>query len=182
MRADRKIWLTCQVKYPIVVIDFEASALTLESFPIEVGVAQVEDVDCPVVSWSAIIAPAPTWDMQAQWDPDAQRVHGISPWQLRDGSDPAYVMRELNRRARDRGTVFCDGGHYDAHWLRTLATSAGIEPEFVLGDIAKLLIQYPAAKIAFDRALQGSAPPHRAGPDAHRLCSALAEAFDNLAE
>lgn len=170
------------VIYPLAVIGFEISALTLESFPIEVGIAQVADVDCPVVSWSSLIAPAPEWDMQAQWDPDAQRVHGISPWQLRDGSDPAYVMRELNRRARDSETVFFDGGRYDAHWLRTLATAAGIEPEFALGDISKLLSQHRTAKVTFDRELRRSPPLHRAGRDAHRLCCALAQAFENYSE
>lgn len=164
---------------PLVVIDFEGSALTLESYPIEVGIARVEDEACPVVFWSSLIAPAPSWDLQSQWDPDAQRVHGITPWQLRDGADPAHVMRELNRRTKDGGTVWCDGGHYDTYWLQTLAAAAGIQPEFELGDIGQLLVQHPAAKSAFDRALQRSTPPHRAGPDAHRLCSALAQAFEN---
>lgn len=164
--------------YPLVVIDFEATALTLESYPIEVGIARVEDEDCPIVSWSVLIAPAPTWDLQSQWDPDAQRVHGITPWQLREGADPAHVMHELNRRARDAGAVWSDGGYYDAYWLRTLAAAAGVEPEFRLGDISKLLIQYPAANIAFDHALQSSKPPHRAGADAHRLCAALAGALE----
>lgn len=163
------------VIYPLAVIGFEASAQTLESFPIEVGIAQVADVDCPVVSWSSLIAPAPEWDMQAQWDPDAQRVHGITPWQLRDGSDPAYVMRELNRRARDSGTVFCDGGHCDAYWLRTLSAAAGVEPEFALGDIGELLAQHPAVRQAYRAALQRSTAPHRAGPNAHRICAALVD-------
>lgn len=45
---------------PLVVIDFEATALTLESYPIEVGIARIEDEDCcPIVSWSSLIAPAP---------------------------------------------------------------------------------------------------------------------------
>lgn len=167
------------VIYPLAVIDFEASALTLESFPIEVGIAQVADVDCPVVSWSSLIAPAPEWDMQAQWDPDAQGVHGISPWQLHDGSDPAYVMRELNRRARESETVFCDGGRYDAHWLQTLAAAAGVQPEFELGDIGQLLEEHLKVSHAYHVALQRSAAPHRAGPDAHRICAALAEAFQD---
>lgn len=164
--------------FPLVVIDFEATALTLESYPIEVGIARIENEDCPIVSWSSLIAPAPSWDLKSQWDPDAQRVHGITRWQLRDGADPAHVMRELNRRARNGGTVWCDGGHYDAYWLQTLAAAAGVEPEFELGDIDQLLVQYPEAKSAYDRALQGSMPPHRAGADAHRLCSALADAID----
>lgn len=167
--------------FPLLVIDFEATALTLESYPIEVGLARVEGEGCPIISWSSLIEPAPTWDLKSQWDPDAQRAHGITPWQLRQGADPAHLMRELNRRASDGGTVWCDGGHYDAYWLRTLAAAASVEPEFTLGDIGELLSQFPVAQEAFRRALQRSRPPHRAGPDAHRLCSALAEALEKSA-
>lgn len=163
--------------FPLVVIDFEATALTLKSYPIEVGIARIEDEELPIVSWSALIAPAPTWDLKSQWDPDAQRVHGITPWQLRQGCDPADVMRELNGQTRNGGPVLCDGGPYDRHWLQTLSAAAGVAPTFKLGDIDQLLIQHPIAKAAFRRELERSSPPHRAGPDAHRLCSALAKAF-----
>lgn len=164
--------------FPLVVIDFEASALTLDSYPIEVGIARAEDRTLHITSWSALIAPAPTWDLGAQWDPDAQRVHGIRPWQLRQAPNARDVMLDLNRRVGTAGTVWCDGAMYDMHWMRTLAVAAGIEPAFTLGDIANLLDQHPTAKDVFNRILAKSSAPHRAGPDAHRLCSALARALE----
>ena len=79
-----------------MVIDFEATALTLESYPIEVGVARAMTPEGPVSTWSALISPDPSWNVPAQWDPDAERVHGISRWDLRSGTGARDVMTALN--------------------------------------------------------------------------------------
>tara|TARA_R110002167_G_scaffold175058_3_gene374229 strand:+ start:4590 stop:4778 length:189 start_codon:yes stop_codon:yes gene_type:complete len=55
--------------------------------------------------------PDPSWDTDAQWDHDAERVYGIRRWSLREGLVPQAVMTELNACVLSWGTVWCDGWH-----------------------------------------------------------------------
>jgi hypothetical protein len=158
---------------PLIVIDFEATALTLQSYPIEVGVARLDRTGGELACWSTLIAPDPAWNMTDQWDPDAQRVHGISRWQLRGGMAPAAAMAALDEWIGPCATVWCDGGLYDAHWLQTLAAAAGITPRFSLHDLDTWLRESPSLAAAYQRELSASSRPHRAGPDAVRMCLAL---------
>jgi len=160
-------------QFPLVVVDFEATALTLESYPIEVGVARAVNSADPVSSWSALIVPDPTWNVSAQWDPDAERVHGISRWELRSGTSARDVMTALNAWAGDVDIVWCDGGRYDASWLRTLAEAACVEPNFALGDLSAVLAANYNRCDSYLEFISRSAAPHRAGPDAERICRAL---------
>ena len=47
--------------YPLVTIDFEASALTLQSFPIEVGIAIARGSSSEMEIWSSLIRPEVDW-------------------------------------------------------------------------------------------------------------------------
>lgn len=162
--------------FPLIVIDFEATALTLESYPIEVGVAVAAGPFTPITTWSTLIAPQNAWDMTAQWDPDAQRVHGISRRDLRQGMSAREAMIALND-AVGPSDAWCDGGHYDAYWLETLANAAGVRPSFKLCDIGTLLAANPRSASRYREVLARQATPHRAGPDAALICAALAEAM-----
>jgi hypothetical protein len=128
-------------------------------------------------TWSALIAPAPTWDTDANWDPDAQKIQGISRWQTRQGASPQQVMQTLNVRCKGVGVVWCDGGHYAACWLRTLAEAAGVEPAFSLADISTLFKPVSAQHQRYVGDLNVTKAPHRAGPDAARIGAALLVAF-----
>lgn len=163
--------------YPLAVIDFEASALTLDSYPIEVGIAIVAAPASAVDSWSALIKPDTDWNMEARWDPDAQRVHGISRWDLREGISPRAAVLALNARIPSGSTVFCDGGNYDAHWLAALAQAADLAPTFQLADLRAQLREDEQLWTRLHEALGNTSPPHRAGPDALRLCAALHQAI-----
>jgi hypothetical protein len=148
----------------------------LDSFPIEVGVAIATDCFAPIVSWSALIAPVPDWDLASLWDPDAERIHGISQLSLRQGKVPAEVMRTLNQLVAAGTPVWCDGGHYDVHWLGTLGQAAGVRHIFELRDIGTALSNDAEARNRYLEALNRSKAPHRAGPDAERICAALVHA------
>ena len=126
---------TRHINWPIVVVDFEATALTLDSYPIEVGLAWSALPTGPVETWSTLITPDPAWDLTANWDPDAEKVHGITHWDLRSGMPAAAAMEMLNRLASSATYVWCDGGHYDRYWLHRLSEAAGIKPSFRLADI-----------------------------------------------
>jgi len=157
--------------FPLVVIDFEATALSLTSYPIEVGVAKMADADAGIDTWSTLIQPAPDWDMDREWDRDAQRIHGIHQWDLRSGKPAAEAMTMLNTFAGS-GAVWCDGRHYDVHWLRRLTDAAGIEPSFKLADVGALLGDLEQRE-RYIGLLKATPAPHRAGPDAARICAAL---------
>lgn len=162
------------LKYPIVVLDFEASALTPESFPIEVGVASAAAPGAPIATWSSLIKPAASWDAEGQWDPDAERLHGIRRWALREGMEPHEAMMELNARIPAGAIVWCDGGHYDARWLEVLADAAGVRPTFQLQCLSAAFGQDGAVRDRYLALSGGQRKPHRAGPDAALVCGALA--------
>ncbi len=162
--------------FPLAVIDFEATALSLTSYPIEVGIAIATSPQGLVETWSSLVAPDPSWDLSAQWDPEAQRVHGISQRDLRGGLAPTAVLGELNRRLERPFQVGCDGGYYDRYWLDVLVRAAGFPARFELVDLSWATRREPDLRRRYLDALSGPAP-HRAGPDAIRICTALMAAL-----
>lgn len=151
------------------IIDFEASSLDEDSYPIEVGLAIVRDG--AIESWSSLIRPTREWVKRGAWSRRSELVHQISRVQLVDAPSPAEVGAELNRRAGGFGAVYCDGGSYDAHWLAELFADADIQPTFQLADIS--LLVRPHQKTGYSAALATTKPPHRAASDAIRIAEAL---------
>lgn len=160
--------------HPLVVIDFEATALTPSSYPIEVGVARMLHFDTPIDSWSSLLAPDPSWNMALEWDPDAERLHGIARRDLVNGITAAEAMERLNEIIAPIGQAWCDGGHYDHRWLAALAVAAGVQPRFEFRDINAGIGSDQLLAARYQEVLDRSKPPHRAGPDAARICTALA--------
>jgi hypothetical protein len=162
-------------QFPLVIIDFEATALSFQSYPIEVGVARTHTPAGSISTWSTLISPDASWDVTAQWDLRAQQVHGISRAELRRGLKPTEVMADLNAWIGDVACVWCDGGQYDLHWLMTLADAAHADPTFELHDLRIALSYDTSLRDSYQAILNQSAPPHRAAPDAERICRALAK-------
>lgn len=73
-------------QFPFAVIDFEASSLDENSYPIEVGVAIVRDG--ALTSWSSLIRPTPEWRSRDAWSRSSERVHQISREMLADARVP----------------------------------------------------------------------------------------------
>lgn len=161
------------LQYPIAAIDFEATALTLTSYPIEVGLAIAHGPDSEIEEWSSLILPPAAWDIDAEWDPDAEKLHGIRRRDLRSGKSPGEAMQTLNRMTAGIAIVWCDGGHYDAHWLATLAAAEGVNPAFTLGDAGALFRDDPTSAERLRQHVRDGGARHRAGPDAARICEAL---------
>ena len=170
----------CPFTYPLVTIDFEASALTLQSYPIEVGIAIARNSTSEIEVWSSLILPDPSWALAEQWDPDAEKIHGISRRELRDGMPAMAVITTLNDLAHGRVLAWCDGGHYDAHWLAVLRAAAERSATFKLSDLGPVIRADPDRYPQFVSVMSRTKPPHRAGPDAKRLCSALRETYPVL--
>ncbi|MBJ3764614.1 hypothetical protein ILP92_17920 [Maribius pontilimi] len=60
---------------PAYFLDFEASSLASNSWPVEIGIARV--VDGAVVTESQLIKPHPSWE-EAAWSSESAEVHGLS--------------------------------------------------------------------------------------------------------
>jgi hypothetical protein len=161
------------MRFPLVLIDFEASSLSTESFPIEVGVAIATQPDAQIDIWSSLIKPDKAWLAGGDWDPAAQKVHNVPAASLKDGLSANEVALHLNLLLGPVGHAYCDGGHYDGFWLKRLFKAAAITPAFALWDIAGLFILNRHLFRSFGAVLAESDAPHRAGPDAARLCAAL---------
>lgn len=173
----------------VAFLDFEASGLGAQSWPIEVGWAiaaapkayddssawrgapddALEAVAAPPAE-AALIAPDARWSMDA-WDPTAERLHGLSIDCLRkDGAPAVQVCARLNA-ALAGVRVYSDATNWDGFWLMRLYEVGGLRPSFELLDFAGLIrpLIGPHEAAFFEAAK--AAPPrrHRAAPDAVHL-------------
>jgi hypothetical protein len=153
-------------------VDFEASGLHDESYPVEVGWA---------LPWgpagSTLIRPAIDW-LSWGWDMKAERIHGITREDVvRDGASPADAAAAL-LAATGGMALHSDNPDHDRDWLAKLCRVAGMDVSEVRD--AKLLLQALAAErghgeVAMRRAkllaARESKPVHRAGPDARYLAT-----------
>lgn len=160
-------------------IDFEASGLGPNSYPIEAGWSDDKgNVESHLINPYHI----DDWD---DWDFIAQHnIHGISREQLREeGKSPLQVAQKLNESLAGK-EVFCDGLPYDRLWMECLFDYAEIDLLFGLQHIDELLMKMlSGTQIETSSSLPGkiekmkiearklvSGPRHRAGNDALYLC------------
>lgn len=116
---------------PPCVLDIEASGFGRRSYPIEFGYVTPQGrADC------MLVRPPPMW---THWDPNAERVHGISREILQaHGRPPLEVALALNH-ALGGQTVYCDGWAHDYAWLAALFELVDRSPTFKLESINALL-------------------------------------------
>lgn len=158
------------------MIDFEASSLDQDSYPIEVGLALWPAPDQPILGWSALIRPAGDWTRRGHWSAASAKVHGIGRSDLFDcGRSPAWVAAALNAALGPGSVAWCDGDAYDAHWARALFEAGRIKPLFALDDWHRLaaMLGPPGRERALAWLKQAPAQ-HRARADAEQLLLALA--------
>lgn len=162
----------------LVVLDIEASALGKRSYPIELGVAIIEGTAKPIQTWSSLIMPTNDWETNGLWSLHSQAVHGITIERLRrEGRSVDFACHRLNALLRPAVAVVTDAPMYDQAWLDRLFDSAGKEQQFVTYDFERLAGYLNAEEHRqFLHLLRRSVAPHRAGPDALRLASAVLEA------
>lgn len=164
-------------RWPLAVIDFEASGLGPTTYPIEVGVAVWPGPKERLSVWSRLIRPDPLWVRDMDWFELSQHVHGIAPRDLMVGETPLEIMQELNRRLAHVGYAHCDGGKHDLHWLTTLRVAAGLRADFTLGSLRSAI---PKAVdddwIRMHDWMRQNPPPHRAGPDVENIVGGIAHA------
>ena len=95
------------------ILDFEASGLSQESWPIEVGLSWITNGH--VQTWSSLIHPDPTWDL-GDWSPQSAEVHGIPLSELKDAPSAAEVAEVFIDVVGRRGLA-SDAPEFETRWL-----------------------------------------------------------------
>jgi hypothetical protein len=164
-----------------VFLDFEASSLRPESYPIEVGWA---GEDGSLESW--LIRPAPGWD---DWDPAAEAVHRLSRETLLAAGRPHEEVARRALAALKDHAVYVSAPSWDGKWMSVLLRAAGLPrhalrlkgvDEAARAAVAEALPGRPADEVALlAKSFRAAARARLAdGPPKHR---ALADAEAELA-
>ena len=158
-------------------IDFEASSLAPNGWPIEVGVAWRKNGTIAVES--KLIRPEPSWSMD-DWHSESEAVHGIPRADL-DNAEPAEDVAIWLREKLQGKLVVCDAPEFDQRWLDRLMQTIGGAPEIKIDDfdrVAWWAFSEMDGRIAPGRlhrvyeTLVNEKTVHRAGDDAAKLARA----------
>jgi hypothetical protein len=101
------------------VLDFEASSLSEESYPIEVSWGNLDGICAEY-----LINPdsVPGW---TDWNDESEKVHNLSrSYCVSNGLDVEVVAAKLVSDLRGK-TVYVDGGSHDVRWKNRLLKAAG---------------------------------------------------------
>jgi hypothetical protein len=170
------------VRDDLLFVDFEASSLRPESYPIEVGWAHAGG------SGAVLIRPEPGW---TDWNPEAAEVHGLSREQLLTEGIPAREAADVLLRQAAGRQLVSDEPERDMTWMARLLALTDLAPDqwppiadlvdVAWADTARLLqvpeppgVQHGSERLrclwAGKRAGRAFAGPrHRAEPDAQRM-------------
>lgn len=99
-----------------VFIDIEASSLSPDSWPIEVGIAWLEDMK--VITHSSLIRPKPEWPESA-WHADSAKIHNIPRSALANAPQADDVVVWLEDLVDGRPLV-SDAPPFDERWLKQI--------------------------------------------------------------
>ena len=155
----------------MLFLDFEASGLGEGSWPIELGLAWIEQGKTRAAS--RLIRPHADWDEDA-WSAESAEVHRIP----RPALDRAWPAERVAAWAAERmagQVVVADAPEFDGLWLRTLfAIAPGLAAPPRLADFDAMVATHfgEAGVRRVYGALDEVPNPHRAGPDAQRLAQA----------
>jgi len=109
-------------------IDFEASSLNMDSYPIEVAWS-LEDGS--IESHLINIHEIKSW---RDWDSYSQSIHGISKQQLfEEGKHPKWVAQRMNDVLADK-VLLTNAYEFDLDWCETLFKATYEDMDFTFGD------------------------------------------------
>jgi len=156
-----------------IFIDFEASSLSPQSWPIEVGLAWLEGREVAVKS--RLVCPRAHWD-PADWDSKSEGVHGLPYSTVLSAGSNADVVSDWLLDIVQENTLISDAPEFDQRWLDRLLDQPGprvqdfdqaVWDEFSNGG------NPASSRVARVYKAKASRPTtHRAGPDAADLAYA----------
>jgi len=147
-----------------IIMDIEASGFGRGSYPIEIGLVLPDGTP-----HCFLVAPHRTW---TNWDPDAERVHGITrDILLSNGRSISEIAWRLNELLHGK-TVYSDAWSFDLSWLGKLYDAAKQPQTFHLASLHDLMSDTQTSH--WDRTKQAvvrdlSLRRHRASGDARIL-------------
>ena len=165
-----------------IFLDFEASGLGRDSWPIEVGLAWITPAG-NIESAARLIAPHPSWPEHG-WSTESAKIHGIPLETLHVAGLPAREVAAWCATALDGRQALCDAPEFDGMWMKrllaTLPRQAGQTSPAQLpprpAHWQEALISRMPGEVEYDRALRRADAlgarlpvPHRAEQDAARL-------------
>ncbi|MGY9039399.1 MAG: 3'-5' exonuclease [Rhodobacterales bacterium] len=156
------------------ILDFEASSLSLKSWPIEIGLSWIEN--SAVQTWSTLIRPDAIWDLD-DWSPQSAAVHRIAFSNLAAAPSAQDVAKAFLKILAGRQLV-SDAPEFETHWLTRLLHAAGTsEIPFIdnFDRISFALYSGYALDMVYET-LERRLAPHRAGPDSARLANSWLKA------
>ena len=150
-----------------VFIDFEASSLADDSWPIEVGISWLDSKR--VTTHSSLIRPRPEWPESA-WHADSAKIHNIPRSDLDGAPSADHVSTWLYELIAGRPLV-SDAPPFDERWLQVLAGNQDWCKVHHLRDALWWAFssdgQINPGKLARAyKFIAGHKTEHRAGPDA----------------
>jgi len=101
-----------------VFLDFEASSLRKNGFPVEVGWVFENGH-----SEGHLIRPAPGW---SDWDAEAEAIHGLSRPRLEREGEPHDAVARRMVEALEGHDLFASAPSWDGKWLSLLLRAAGL--------------------------------------------------------
>lgn len=148
-------------------IDFEASSLSQDSYPVAIGVFDSENEDnC----YNCLIKPEGDWD---DWSEESEMIHGYSIEELMFyGQDAKTVAQEINALYEDE-TLLCDS-QWDIFWMGRLYDAAEMKPSFLLTNMRHILDKETMQKI--DDEIDLVSMPHDPLQDA-KILAGIAEEY-----
>lgn len=137
-------------------VDFEASGIAPDSYPIEIAVVH------PGGEYQSLIKPVRYWD---HWSYDAQDMHGITREQLLDEGKPATdIAQQLNEMFA--GHYLVSDASEDSYWVEALYDAAELDPTFTVATVEQMVGPEHAAAIYYQTPVKRE---HRALDDARAL-------------
>jgi hypothetical protein len=101
-----------------VFLDFEASSLAPDSYPIEVGWVMEDGA-----AEDHLIRPAPGW---TDWDPSAEAIHRLTREDLFARGDPHDEVARRMLEVLAPHDIFASAPSWDGKWLSVLLRGAGL--------------------------------------------------------
>ena len=154
----------------LLVIDIEASGLSPDSYPIEVGVHNLTDNE---KVYASFIKPLESWE---HWDYNAEEVHNIPrDIAVSHGKESKEVCKKLNELLAGH-TVISDSVAFDGMWLDRLFEDSQIEMKFKLVGVFNIVD--PDFYKTLSLKLKNRVAPHRAYADAQQLSLIIKQVLD----
>jgi DNA polymerase III epsilon subunit-like protein len=159
-----------------VFLDFEASSLSDQSFPVEVAWVFQDGR-----SESHLIRPAPEW---TDWDDASQAIHGISRETLASEGDPHDKVAARMVEALSEHDLFASAPSWDGKWLSVLLRGAGLprhalrlrDTDEALRATATEILRAVLPKARLDEEVRALVSAANAGKETHPAHRALADA------